>query len=725
MINVSNFVQKEIPDYNPLSRTYKNYWRMEKRKCIEGVWVGGKWMPGNLYFYMNYGHIKLNEDIFSKNKTIARPMLRDIDWEFFIGWCEARGFSGFSNDPEYTCNISVLNPTNERLAMRLTPNVYKKDGTFKTYVKAREYMSKIHKGDMGVPLWENEAKNFMMLGSRGFGKSYSVANGIILHEFLFAPKGTEIVVGAGDSFYSGELLKKVKFAMDHLPGGKMYSNVFYPPPFSKKYAGSWGSGKSITASFKAKVGNDWRTQGSGNVIHHRSFSDNPTAANGTRPSVMVFEEIGMFPNLEEALGASMSCISDDTIQFGSAMLLGTGGDMEGGGTLAAQKMFYDPETYNLVVYEDLWEHRGKIAYFVPSYLAKTKFKTFDPKSETWVSDEEKARKDNVDTREALKMGKSTRPLDNYICYNPLVPSEVFLSSHGNIFPVNLLKDQLGYVETNKVISQSIVYGTLRDEGGKPVFIKGSEYRPLNEFPLSAGVSDPGCVAIYEFPPKMDNGEPIPPGMYIAGCDPYAHSVGATSNSVGALYIYKRYTDFDNTYNIIVAEYVGRPNELKEFHETVRLLLMYYNAECLYENNINNLHAYMSMMNCDYLLADQPDELIKDTIRHSVVKRGKGIHMNDQIKARGENAVRDWLLEKKGEDEAGDPILNLHSIKSVGLLKELIAYNNDGNFDRVIAFMCALMLEVNKTKVRVKNIVKETKRDPFWDRKLFKRTRRVF
>ena len=25
----------------------------EKKRCIEGYWVGGVWMPGNLYFYVN------------------------------------------------------------------------------------------------------------------------------------------------------------------------------------------------------------------------------------------------------------------------------------------------------------------------------------------------------------------------------------------------------------------------------------------------------------------------------------------------------------------------------------------------------------------------------------------------------------------------------------------------------------------------------------------------
>ena len=39
----------------------------------------------------------------SKNRVLGRPRVRDIEWEVFRLWEEARGFSGFSLDTEYTC----------------------------------------------------------------------------------------------------------------------------------------------------------------------------------------------------------------------------------------------------------------------------------------------------------------------------------------------------------------------------------------------------------------------------------------------------------------------------------------------------------------------------------------------------------------------------------------------------------------------------------------------
>ena len=50
----------DVPDLNPLSYAYREYWGEERKKCIEGVWAGGRYMPGNLYFYINFWNILLN-----------------------------------------------------------------------------------------------------------------------------------------------------------------------------------------------------------------------------------------------------------------------------------------------------------------------------------------------------------------------------------------------------------------------------------------------------------------------------------------------------------------------------------------------------------------------------------------------------------------------------------------------------------------------------------------
>jgi len=168
-------------------------------------------------------------------------------------------------------------------------------------------------------------------------------------------------------------------------------------------------------------------------------------------------------------------------------------------------------------------------------------------------------------------------------------------------------------------------------------------------------------------------------QYFSGhnCDPYDHDKSGT-NSLGSIFIYKRLQEFDEYYELPVAEYTGRPNTANEFYEIVRKLLLYYNATLMYENEKKGLFFYFERMNCTHLLADQPNDLIGDIVKDSSVQRKKGIHMNTSIKDWGEGAIRDWLVEEYSPGK-----MNLTKILSPALLEELIFYNDKGNFDRCV------------------------------------------
>ncbi len=178
------------------------------------------------------------------------------------------------------------------------------------------------------------------------------------------------------------------------------------------------------------------------------------------------------------------------------------------------------------------------------------------------------------------------------------------------------------------------------------------------------------------------------------CDPYDHDKSGT-NSLGSCIIYKRFQNFESYYDLPVAEYTGRPDTAEEYYEKVRQLLRYYNARLLYENEKKGLYAYFSHKHSEFLLVDQPD-IIKDIIRNSTVQRGKGIHMNKSIKDWGEILIRDWLNEEYSEGKK-----NLTKIFSEPLLEEFISYNDEGNFDRVMAFMMVMIYKEELHHVHVK------------------------
>lgn len=179
------------------------------------------------------------------------------------------------------------------------------------------------------------------------------------------------------------------------------------------------------------------------------------------------------------------------------------------------------------------------------------------------------------------------------------------------------------------------------------------------------------------------------------CDPYDHD-HSTTNSLGSCIIYKRFQNFESYYDLPVAEYTGRPDTAEQFYEKVRNLVKYYNALLLYENEKKGLYVYFTQKHEEYLLADQPD-VINDVLNSNTkVNRKKGIHMNKEIKLWGERIIRDYLNE-----EYAPGYKNLTKIFSEPLLEELISYNEDGNFDRVMAFMMVMIYKEELHSVHVK------------------------
>lgn len=57
-------------------------------------------------------------------------------------------------------------------------------------------------------------------------------------------------------------------------------------------------------------------------------------------------------------------------------------------------------------------------------------------------------------------------------------------------------------------------------------------------------------------------------------------------------------------------------------------------------------------------------------------------------------ILEWLLR---EAEPGTGILNLHKIRSVALCDELIYFNDNGNFDRIMALIYTLILHEERWK----------------------------
>lgn len=291
-------------------------------------------------------------------------------------------------------------------------------------------------------------------------------------------------------------------------------------------------------------------------------------------------------------------------------------------------------------------------------------------------------------------------------HNCITPQEACLEFGGNIFPKKELQEQLATIRTNKHLSNHKQIGDLiwEKDGTLKWVIK--KIGDITHYPLKKDDNPTGSIVIWEHPVKD-----APQGLYILGVDPYDHDQSGT-NSLGSTFVYKRFQSFENYYDIIVAEYTGRPSTAEEYYENLRKLAVYYNGRIMYENERKGLFPYFTAKHCDYLLADQPD-IISDVVGNSKVQRKKGCHMNKQIKQWGEGLIKDWLNEEQAPGKK-----NLHNILSEPLLEELISYNDTGNFDRVMALMQVMIYREQLYNVKVKEKKKENKNRVLFEGPIF-------
>ena len=149
-------------------------------------------------------------------------------------------------------------------------------------------------------------------------------------------------------------------------------------------------------------------------------------------------------------------------------------------------------------------------------------------------------------------------------------------------------------------------------------------------------------------------------------------------------------------DMFVASYCARPDDKKTWEEQARLLIKYYNARTLCENDEISFIDYMISKGDAHYLERQPDWL-KEIVPNTTVRRDYGIH-------RSAEKIRDFLhgcLKKYTEsvihtekDEEGNVISEVKGMSKIFdpvLLEEMIQYNEDGNFDRIIAAELAIAL----------------------------------
>tara|TARA_R110000787_G_scaffold153516_4_gene267437 strand:+ start:7872 stop:9890 length:2019 start_codon:yes stop_codon:yes gene_type:complete len=551
-------------------------------------------------------------------------------------------------------------------------------------------------------------------------KGFSYKNGALcVYQYNFYRDSTSII-GAYLQAYSGATM----------------SMAFEMLNFINKHT-AWAKRRNpdrrdfVKARFKEIIEGKEVWNGYNSEIFTLTFKDNFSAAIGKTADLMLFEEAGKFPNLINAYMVTAPVFRDGNVMIGMPLIFGTGGDMDGGSNDFAE-MFYNPEKYWLRAYENIWDEGGagtNAGFFIDDMWYKPGKVIMPDTGESVSMVDENGNSNRIaaeafldQERKILKTTDSRSTWEKYITQSPKTPREAFLKTSGNIFPTIELNSWLAELEVTKKAQDMAMIGELYWEKDTVKWMPNEDLRPINKFPLKPNEDKTGCIVIWEHPYRDDSGD-SPFGLYIAGTDPYDQD-DSTTSSLGSTFIYKTFQKFDKTYNLPVAEYTGRPETAKEYYENIRKLLTYYNAQTLYENNLKGLKIYFEQRKCLHLLKAQPS-ILKDIVNRSTVSRGYGVHMSQPIKIQAEIYLRDWLLEKRADGEDGNDKLNLHSILSLPLLKELISYDKEGNFDRAIAFMLCILHTHENYHIDLEAQFDHGLGDKFWRTNHFKRRKATF
>jgi len=249
---------------------------------------------------------------------------------------------------------------------------------------------------------------------------------------------------------------------------------------------------------------------------------------------------------------------------------------------------------------------------------------------------------------------------------------------------------------------------ITNEYGRLEFIVDPHLKPL-DYDSQNKENKTGGIQIWEYPSQTKYF-----GKYVGGLDPYLENSSDNSASLGSLFIFKRYSVGDENYDCLVAEYTARPSTLDHYYSQCCMLLEYYNASCLYESNVNNFKVYCTTHHKLHLLSHTP-AVLKSAHKQNDNNYGLKIVGNQFSSVKGE--VITYLNQfLRATTEEG--VSNVYKIKSIGLLQELIRYNDTGNFDRVIAFALTLIRHIELSTVPVSyNTDNKTSRHLFKD-KLF-------
>ena len=647
------------PNANPNSE-YGKWVREERRRIWDGYVreSDGEWVTGYMYWFLNYSPMMLSKIREYKDKNGKKRKSKRAD------------------------RIEALPECWEGIYWRFHCLDQASNGGLYNNFEGGQHMAE--------------------LASRGKGKSYSLAS-ILNHIFVVGEneEAHEKVKGIVTAYQKEYLTKDGVLNKFVDMANFCATNTQFP---RKRLKNSLQEMTWIMGYKDVELDIERGTQ---NTVLGVSSKDDESKLRGKRAAKILIEEFGTFPRLVDLYNVLLPSVQEGDIVFGQIYMLGTAGDNESD-FAGAQEIMYNPKGYNMYALPNVFDkyNQGKpyFVFFFPGYVNRK-----GCYNENGVSDVIKALIEILMNRYRVKYN-STDPntIIKTIAEVPITPAEAIVKTGINMFPVADLTERVGQLDANHTEYDDVYVGDLVFNKEGQVEYKPTSATPIRDFPHKDNKIE-GAIEIYQMPEIDKNtGKPYN-DRYILGADPYDDDESNTM-SLGSIFVLDLWTDR------IVAEYTGRPSFADDYYEICRKLCLFYNGRLNYEYNKKGLFSHFSTRNSLYLLTDVLDFLKeKQMMKDGYGNKSKGTNASPAINAYARSRLRSWLLapvpimQTIDGEEKEVMVPRLFTVRNRALLKELINYNSEGNFDRISA-MGMLMLLREDRMIRYQGDVSKEKQE---------------
>ena len=647
------------PNANPNSE-YGKWVREERRRIWDGYVreSDGEWVTGYMYWFLNYSPMMLSKIREYKDKNGKKKKSKRAD------------------------RVEALPECWEGIYWRFHCLDQASNGGLYNNFEGGQHMAE--------------------LASRGKGKSYSLAS-ILNHIFVVGEneEAHEKVKGIVTAYQREYLTKDGVLNKFVDMANFCATNTQFP---RKRLKSSLQEMTWIMGYKDVELDIERGTQ---NTVLGVSSKDDESKLRGKRAAKILIEEFGTFPRLVDLYNVLLPSVQEGDIVFGQIYMLGTAGDNESDFS-GAQEIMYNPKGYNMYALPNVFDkyNQGKpyFVFFFPGYVNRK-----GCYNENGVSDVIKALIEILMNRYRVKYN-STDPntIIKTIAEVPITPAEAIVKTGVNMFPVADLTERIGQLDANPTEYDDVYVGDLVFNKGGQVEYKPTSATPIRDFPHKDNKIE-GAIEIYQLPEiDRNTGKPYN-DRYILGADPYDDDESNTM-SLGSIFVLDLWTDR------IVAEYTGRPPFADDYYEICRKLCLFYNGRLNYEYNKKGLFSHFSTRNSLYLLTDVLDFLKeKQMMKDGYGNKSKGTNASPAINAYARSRLRSWLLapvpimQTIDGEEKEVMVPRLFTVRNRALLKELINYNSEGNFDRISA-MGMLMLLREDRMIRYQGDVSKEKQE---------------